>query len=235
MSGERVMSQPSSTFAAYEILAELGRGTTGVVYKARNTLLNRLVALKMPFLDAAAEISLRVARFYREAEVLARLTLDPDPDFPTLYEVGEYQGQPYFVREFVEASTLEQLGMARTLSLREGLGVVTAVASAVTRVHYRGFVHRNVYPSNVLVSVAGNPKLIGFGRVGLLAGSDFLPAGATGEPAEIDVRALQQMLTWLFTALRQPLPPRLEQLRQPGSVASPGAFAEALGSYLHGR
>ena len=107
------------------------------------------------------------------------------------------------------------------------------VAGTVQRVHDLGVVHRNLHPSNVLVSRDGVPKLIGFGMVGLLAGADPRVVGNPGvpdevdvRPAEVDVRGLQQLLGWLGLALRQPLPPRLEALRQPGSVASPGAFAE---------
>src|SRR5262245_62426151 len=102
----------------YEILKELGRGTTGVVFKARQCALNRIVALKLPFLDPSSNVPERIARFMHEAEILASLTRDSDPDFPTLHEVGEYQRLPYLVREFVEGSTLEQLVTARMLSVR---------------------------------------------------------------------------------------------------------------------
>jgi len=79
------VDKPASFSAHYELLLELGRGTTGVVYKARQGILNRLVALKMPLLDSASEASLRAARFRREAEVLARLTWKPDPNLPALF------------------------------------------------------------------------------------------------------------------------------------------------------
>jgi serine/threonine protein kinase len=195
------------------------------VYKARQSVLNRIVALKMPLLDRASNVPERLARFRREAEVLACLNHDPDPDFPTLYDVGEYQGHPYIVREFVEGSTLEQLVTARTLSIREGVGVLAAVARAVQRVHGRGIAHRNLHPSNILIAAGGSPKLISFGRVGLLAGSGLLPSGASSVPAESDVRALKEILGWLGAALGQPVPP-------PASVESLTAFAEALESYL---
>jgi serine/threonine-protein kinase len=212
----------------YEILAELGRGTTGVVYKVRDGRLNQIVALKMPLVESPSDRSVRHARFLREARVLASLNTDHDPDFPTIYGIGVYEGQPYLVRELVEGSTLEQLVTTGALGVREGVGVLAAMARAVQRLHGRGIAHRNLHPSNVLVAARGTPRLIGFGRVGLLAESDKLPSGASGTPAETDVRALQEILTWLGSALGQPIP-------QLGSVDSLAAFAEALEGYLQGR
>jgi serine/threonine-protein kinase len=172
------------------------------------------------------------ARFFREARVLGYLTGFPDSSFPKLYRVGQSQGQLYLVREFVEGGTLEQLATTRALTLPEGLGVLRAVADAAQRVHGRGLAHRNLHPANVLVTPGHATKLIGFGFVGFLSGSDSVPAGAAGTPAEVDVRALLQLLGWLGASLGQPLPARLEALRRPGSVESPGEFAGALGSWL---
>ena len=93
----------------FEILAELGRGTTGVVYKARQNTVNQVVALKLPRVESPSETPIRRDRFLREAQVLAHLTGDPDSDIPTLYAFGMHDEQPYFVREFVEGRTLEQL------------------------------------------------------------------------------------------------------------------------------
>jgi eukaryotic-like serine/threonine-protein kinase len=210
------------------MLAELGRGTTGVVYKARCRALNRVVALKMPLLGSPAQATVRCIRFRREAQALARLTWDPDPDFPTLHEVGEHGSQPYLVREFVEGSTLEELVAAGALKLRQGIGILAAVAGAVQRVHDRGIAHRNLHAANVLVGRDGAPKLIGFGHVELLEGSDMLPPGGSGVPADLDVQDLQELLGWLAEALGEPLPQRLEAIRQDDSVDSAASFAEAL-------
>jgi serine/threonine protein kinase len=220
-------------FGEYEVLAVLGRGTTGVICQARHSMLSHcIVVLKMPLLDSSTEAPLRITRFRREAEALANLTYQPDPDFPTLYEVGECRGQPYLTREFVDGRTLEELGTSRALGLREALAILAAVAEAVEKVHGRGLAHRNLHPSNVLVVEAGRPKLIGFGRVGILAGSELLPPGATGVSPEVDVRALREMLSWLGGVLCQPIPPGLEAIQQPDAVASAGAFADVLGRWL---
>jgi serine/threonine protein kinase len=228
------VDQPASV-CGYEVLAELGRGTTGVVYRARHRFVkpNRVVALKVPLLGSVTDTTLRLACHRREWQALARLTREPDPAFPTLYDVGsEGLGQPsYYAREFVDGSTLEQLATAGTLAFRGGVGILAAVAGAVQRVHGRGIAHRNLRPSNVLVSRDGTPKLIGFGLVWVLPGSDRLPPGISGA-AEVDIRALQEMLGWLGAVLGQPLPPCLGAIRQPGSVRNPAAFAEALGSFL---
>src|SRR5262249_55395336 len=108
----------------YEILAELGRGTTGTVYKARHPVVKpeRLLALKMPLLGSAPEATGRLARYHNEWNVLRVLTWKPDPAIPTLYDVGcDAAGQSnYYVREFVDGSALEQLVAKGAVSLREG-------------------------------------------------------------------------------------------------------------------
>ncbi len=220
------MDQSPADSPRYEIIAELGRGASGFVYKMWHSDLNRVVALKM--FDSASNTPEGPARLRREAEALARLTNDADPNFPTLYEIGDYQGHPFLVREFVEGSTFEQLVTAKALSLREAVSVLAAVARAVQRVHGRGFAHRNLQPSNILVAAGGTPKLIGFGRVGLLAGSSMLPPGASGVPAGIDVQALKEMLSWLGAAFGQAPPPT-------ASVGDPTVFAEALDRFLQQR
>src|ERR1700747_1617847 len=93
----------------YEILTELGRGTTGVVYKARHNHVrpDRLVALKVPLLGSESDAPLRLRRHRNEAQVLALLTFQSDPVLPTLYDVGHDEKQFYFAREFVDGETLE--------------------------------------------------------------------------------------------------------------------------------
>jgi serine/threonine-protein kinase len=228
------VEQPPETFANYAVLTELGRGTTGVVYEARDTALNRLVALKVLVLASESERPVKSTRFMRECQVLAWLTAKLGVNIPTLHGLGVDRDRPFCVRELVQGSTLEQAVARGTIDLRAGLGVLAKVAGLIQWVHDRRFVHRNLSAENVLIDREGTPKLIGFGRVGLLAGSDWLPPGAAGVSPEIDVWALQKMLGWLCAALGQPIPPALEQVRQPGSVASPGAFAEAVSGYLRG-
>jgi serine/threonine protein kinase len=121
----------------YEILAELGRGTTGIVYTARHPVVkpDRLLALKMPSLGSAPEVASRLAGYQNEWNALRVLTWEPDPAIPTLYNVGcDFAGQNnYYVREFVEGSTLEQLVASGAVGLRDGIRVLSTVAGAVQR------------------------------------------------------------------------------------------------------
>jgi serine/threonine protein kinase len=226
------VNQPTFIPPQYEILEELGRGTTGVLYKARHRTLSRLVALKLPLLTSVAERPMKVARFLREARMLAQLARMPDTNLPTLLEVAGSEGQFYYVREFVDGHTLEQRALGGSIDLRTGVQILQTIAGVVQRIHEQGIAHRNLHPSNVLVGADGTPKLIGFGLVRLLSGSDMLPPGASGVPVEVDVRGLQEMLVWLCAELRQPTPSCLQAIQQPRSVASPAAFAEALGKCL---
>ena len=98
-----------------------------------------------------------------------------------------------------------------------------AFTGAVARLHALGLVHRNLNPSNVLVATDGTPKLIGFGGVGIQTASDQLPPGAPGVSHAIDVKSLQAMLAWLFSALGQPIPGSLEYACR--SASSAAAFA----------
>ena len=119
--------------------------------------------------------------------------------------------------------------------MHTGISILATVAEAVAVVHAKGAAHRNLHPSNVLVTAGGAPKLIGFGLVEALAGSNGLPPGVPGVPAEVDGRALQQMLDWLCATLRQPIPAPLEAIRHPSSIPSAVRFADALNSYLRTR
>jgi hypothetical protein len=139
------VDQPMHKLAGYEILAELGRGTTGVLYVARHTVINRVSALKLPVLGSTSDVSLQVVRFHREWRVLAYLTTgESNPHLPKLYDVSEHQGQPFYVREFVEGSTLERLAMAGALTMRDGITVLAEIATAVARLHEWG--HRTPEP-----------------------------------------------------------------------------------------
>jgi serine/threonine protein kinase len=225
--------KPARFAEYYEIVRELGRGTTGTVYEARHTRLNRQVALKVPDLTPESERSARVQRFLQECRALAYLTVGPDCGIPRLYAVTWYPaGHPFCARELVAGRSLEQLATAGSLDRRGGLMVVAQAARVVHWVHEQGFAHRNLTPDNVLLAGDGTQWLIGFGRVGLLAGSPLLPAEAAGTPAEVDVRGLQELLRWLCAALRQPLPAGLRRAIDPGAVPTAGAFGEAVASYL---
>ena len=143
----------------YEILGELGRGGMGVVYKARQLALKRVVALMM-VLDGAHAGAARLARFRAEAEAVAKLQ---HPNIVQVYEVGEVGGRPYFSLEFVEGGSLDRKVKGTTLPPREAAALVEKMARAMHVVHQQGIVHRDLKPANVLLTADGTPKITDFG------------------------------------------------------------------------
>jgi tRNA A-37 threonylcarbamoyl transferase component Bud32 len=131
----------------YTILAELGRGSTGVVYKARHEKLKRVVALKMVL--TAQGGSREMSRFLAEAEVVARLH---HPNIVQIYEVGEHDGRPYLALEFVSGGTLRRRLNSGGQPIRASTQLVAILARAVHLAHLRGIVHRDLKPANILLA-----------------------------------------------------------------------------------
>jgi eukaryotic-like serine/threonine-protein kinase len=143
----------------YELLGELGRGGMGVVYKARQTALKRLVALKMILAGGHAGAQDR-ARFRVEAEAIARLQ---HPHIVQIHEVGEHDGNPFFSLEFIDGGSLVQVLSGNPLPGPRAAGLVEALARAMHFAHQRGIVHRDLKPANVLMTADGQPKITDFG------------------------------------------------------------------------
>jgi serine/threonine protein kinase len=137
----------------YEILAELGRGGMGVVYKARQTRLNRLVALKMILAGGHAGAA-DLARFRTEAEAVAQLQ---HPNIVQIYEVGEEDGWPFFSLEYVEGGSLEQHLRGTPLLPADAARLVETLADAVEAAHRKGIIHRDLKPANALLAFRREP------------------------------------------------------------------------------
>src|SRR5262245_47024650 len=143
---KRVRELP--TVPGYEILSELGRGAMGVVYKARQTRLNRLVALKMVLAGAHASPQ-QLARFDQEARSVARLQ---HPNIVQIHEIGEQDGLPYFSLEFVDGGTLHELIDRHPQPPRAAAEMVETLARAMQFAHEQNVIHRDLKPENILLT-----------------------------------------------------------------------------------
>jgi serine/threonine protein kinase/tetratricopeptide (TPR) repeat protein len=164
------------TIPGYAILAELGRGAMGVVYKARQQGLNRIVALKM-ILNAQYASPQERDRFRAEAEAVARLH---HPNIVQIYEIGEYQGQPFFSLEFCAGGSLAEALERRnsTLSAREAAGLLETLARALHVAHQAQVIHRDLKPANILLDENNTPRITDFGLAKRLDVSHQTQSGA---------------------------------------------------------
>lgn len=150
----------------YDILRPVGRGGMGVVYAARDARLGRDVAIKI--LKGRFDLE-ELQRFYREERALAKLE---HPAIVRLYDVGQDQGQPYFVMELVDGHTLLDAMLQRNLKRKDAIDLLRQAAEALDYAHRAGVVHRDLKPNNILVTPAGQVKLMDFGLARLSEGQD---------------------------------------------------------------
>ncbi|MCP5522268.1 MAG: protein kinase [Verrucomicrobiales bacterium] len=163
-------------FGDYELLKERGHGGMGVVYKARQISLNRLVALKLIQGGEFASPEF-IQRFRLEAETAARLQ---HPNIIAIYEVGEHEGQPYFAMDYLDGPTLEEWVRKGPMAPKAAADLTRILAQAIHHAHQQGVLHRDLKPSNVLIDPFGQPRITDFGLAKVLTGDSDLTL--TGQP-----------------------------------------------------
>ncbi len=155
--------------AGYEVLEKLGEGGMGIVYKARDVKLNRLVALKM--VQGVGTVAQRsLIRFLAEAESVAAIQ---HPNVVRVYEYGETDGRPYMSLEYCPGGTLAEHLRNGRLEARKAAGILSRIAAGVGAAHELGTIHRDVKPGNVLFDLAGEPKIADFGLAKRITGLEL--------------------------------------------------------------
>jgi len=169
-------------FGEYELLTEIARGGMGVVYRARQMTLNRVVALKMILAGRLADAE-DVARFRTEAEAAARLQHD---NIVAVYDVGEADGQHFFTMEYIEGISLDQRVAHGPLACKSAARYVRLLAKAVAYAHKHGILHRDLKPSNILIDVEDQPHITDFGlakRIGPASSGQTRSGAILGTPS----------------------------------------------------
>ncbi len=161
------------TIPGFEMVRELGRGGMGIVYLARQAGLNRLVALKM-ILACEYACPRDRSRFRDEAEAVARLS---HPNLVQIFEMGEHEGRPYFSMEYVDGGRLADALRGSPWSPLRAARLVETLARAAQSAHERGVIHRDLTPSNVLLTAAGEPRVVDFGLAKLTGGAGRTTSG----------------------------------------------------------
>ena len=158
------LAEVAKRLPQFDIIEQIGRGGMGVVYKARQVQLDRVVALKIiPPSDSAQQDF--VERFSREARAMGKLN---HPNVVQLYDFGETNGLYYIVMEFVDGANLRQLMQTGKLTPIEAMSIVPKICSALEYAHEEGVIHRDIKPENLLVDKRGHVKIADFGLAKLL-------------------------------------------------------------------
>ena len=155
------------TISHYRIVAKLGEGGMGVVYKAEDTTLERTVALKFLAQHLLNDEEAK-ERFLREAKAAAALS---HPNICTVYEIAEVDGKTFIAMEFVKGETLEERIAAGPLTLKDALDIGRQVADGLEAAHEENIIHRDIKPANVMVDAKGRAKVMDFGLARLTEAS----------------------------------------------------------------
>jgi serine/threonine protein kinase/WD40 repeat protein len=219
-SAQRSLGEPRlPNLAGYEIIEELGRGGMGIVYKARQTSVNRIVALKMIISGEYASPQ-DLVRFQTEAEAVAGLQ---HSHVVQLHEFGNHEGLPYFTLEYIEGGSLAKKAAGGPLPAMAAAKLVEQIAGGVAAAHARGIIHRDLKPENVLLTVDGTPKITDFGLAKRHEVENTPPSAARrGEPSLTSTGAIMGTPSYMAP----------EQARSDKSIG-PAADVYALGAILY--
>jgi len=193
----------------YEIEDELGRGSMGVVYRARDTLLDRHVAIKLISTEALDDWTKKL--FEREAKAVARMS---HPNIVVVYDFDYFENQPYIAMELLKGASLDDLFYEKKLELKDTLDIIHQTLNGLQHAHDQGVIHRDIKPTNIFVSDSGVVKIMDFGVARLAATSSTVTEGfVLGTPeymspeqvkaesldGRTDLFSVGTMLYWLFT------------------------------------
>jgi serine/threonine-protein kinase len=213
------------TFGDYDLLEEVGRGGMGVVFRARQRSLNRIVALKV-VLSGEFASRREIERFRAEAEFAASIH---HPNIVQVFEVGEIDDQPFFTMQFIDGTTLARKLLDGPLPPGEAARLLKPVCEAVAAAHARGLIHRDLKPSNILIDRNGVPLITDFGLAKSVATSD----SANAPPSPDQPPPQSRNLTRTGDRVGTPNYMAPEQVAGRRGVVSPASDVYSLGAILY--